>query len=67
MSVNGTGKDRETGKTRSDESTWTVKRPGGAALTDDKGVTLVLSAAEAHETARKHMNRTGEYVIPVRS
>lgn len=67
MSVNGTGRDRRTSKPLPDSTNWTVKRPGGAALTDDKGKTLTLNAAEAFGMARSHRSRTGEYVVPVRS
>lgn len=66
MAVNGTGKDRRTSKSLPDSTNWTVKRPGGTALTDDKGKTLVLGGAEAFAMARRHLRQTGEYVVPVR-
>lgn len=67
MSVNGSGKDRRTNKPLSDSTNWTVRRPGGSALTDEKGKVITLGGAEAFGLARKHQRQTGEYVVPVRS
>lgn len=67
MSVNGTGKDRRTGKPLPDSTTWTVKTPAGEVLTDPKNKPLTSVTAEVAFNAVQSYLRRGIFSVAVRS
>lgn len=72
MSVNGTGKDRKTGKDLTDPTTWTVKFAGGEVATifdkkEKKEKTLSGVSAETAFAAVRNFRLKDIFAAAVRS